>query len=53
LAWESVDNLTAGTVEITHQKFFVKLTLGSLTIKVGSSRSGPTFSKEIVAKYQM
>jgi hypothetical protein len=34
LARDSVDNLTAGTVEITDQKIFVKLTLGSSTIKV-------------------
>ncbi len=53
LARDSVDNLTAGTVEITDQKFFAKLTLDSSTIKVWSTGNYPTFSKEIVAKYQM
>jgi len=53
LARSSVDNLTCACVESHDRKIFAKLTLDSPTIKVGRIRSRPTFSKEIVAEYQM
>jgi hypothetical protein len=53
LARATVDNLTLPSVETNDPKILAKLTLDSPTIKVGRIHDCPTFSKEIVAEYQM
>jgi hypothetical protein len=53
LARATVDNLTLPSVETNDPKILAKLTLDSPTIKVERIHDRPTFSKEIVAEYQM